>query len=97
MTTNLKRQTPRPITHTHTYVVCQLFFLHHFLTCCLTNLFVLFFSQLPWCPSHPTVGFLLPEGKTLAHQYQERHLCIAVTFDSLVWFEQLRVRGHLSL
>ena len=42
MTTNLKRQTPHPITHTHN-VVCQLYFLHHFLTYCLINLFVLCF------------------------------------------------------
>lgn len=73
MTTNLKRQTPRPITHT--YVICQLYFLHHFLTYCLIDLFVLFFSQLPWCPSHPTVGFLLSEGKTLWLASTENGVC----------------------
>lgn len=62
--TNLKRQTPHPVTQTHTSFVSFIF--HHFLTSCLINSLWLVFSWPPLVPSHPIVGFLLPEGKTIS-------------------------------
>ena len=72
MTTRLKRAKPfSHLTHTHTHTHTRRLSASFspqfasFFNTLFNRPICIAFSQLPWPPLSPTVGFQLPEGKTL--------------------------------